>query len=202
MINVLIADDQELILDGLKMILDLEADIKVIATAKNGLECIEKTRKLNPDVILMDIRMPKINGVEATKKIKEDNPEIKIIALSTFNDQKHVKKIFEFGAEGYILKDVDADSLINVIKKAVNGELLLSGNVAQSLLSEEKNYDLTDLENRVACELAKGMSNKEIAKKLNVAYGTVRNKVSSIYKKININNRSKAVIFLREYFKN
>lgn len=201
MIKVLIADDQELILDGLKMILDLEDSIEVIATAKNGLECLEKSRDLNPDLILMDIKMPKMNGIEATKKIKEFNSNIKIIALTTFDDQKNIKRIFKFGADGFVLKDVDSDYLLDIIEKAANGKFLLSDYVVQSLLSKNNDYTFTDLELKIAEELSKGASNKEIAKKINIAYGTVRNRVSSIYKKIDTNNRSKAVIFLREYFK-
>lgn len=202
MISVLIADDQKLILDGLKMILDLEDSIQVIATAKNGLECLEKSDSLKPDLILMDIRMPKMNGIEATRRIKENNPDIKIIALSTFNDKKQVKKIFEFGADGYVLKDIDSDSLIDIIKKAVDGNVLLSDYVLQAILSENNKYKFSDLEMRIAEKLSEGLSNKEIAKKLNIAYGTVRNKVSSIYKKIDTKNRAKAVIILRKYFKN
>ncbi len=202
MINILIADDQKLIIDGLKMILDLEDSIQVIATAKNGLECLEKSKSLKPDLILMDIRMPKMNGIEATKRIKESNPDIIIIALSTFNDKRNVKKIFELGADGYVLKDIDSDSLVDIIKKAVNGNFLLSDYVVQALLSENKKYNFTDLEMRIAESLSEGVSNKEIAKKLNIAYGTVRNKVSSIYKKINTKNRAKAVIILRKHFKN
>jgi len=198
---VLIADDQELILDGLKMILDLENSIEVIATAKNGLECLEKSKDLNPDLILMDIRMPKMDGIEATKKIKEFNSDIKIIALTTFNDKRSVKRIFEYGADGYVLKDIESDFLIDIIEKTANGQCLLSNYVFQSLLSEKNDYDFTDLEIKIAEELAKGVSNKKIAKKLNIAYGTVRNKISSIYKKIDTNNRAKAVIILREYFK-
>lgn len=201
MIKVLIADDQELILDGLKMILDLEASIEVVATVKNGLDCLEKSKKLNPDLILMDIRMPKMDGIEATKKIKKFNSDIKIIALSTFNNKRYVKKIFKYGADGYVLKDVDSDSLIDIIKKAANGKCLLSDYVIQSLFEENDDYNFTDLEMKIAEELSKGVSNKEIAKKLNIAYGTVRNKISSIYKKINTNNRAKAVIILREYLK-
>jgi len=198
---VLIADDQELILDGLKMILDLENSIEVIATAKNGLECLEKSKDLNPDLILMDIRMPKMDGIEATKKIKEFNSDIKIIALTTFNDKRSVKRIFKYGADGYVLKDIESDFLIDIIEKTANGQCLLSNYVFQSLLSEKNDYDFTDLEIKIAEELAKGVSNKKIAKKLNIAYGTVRNKISSIYKKIDTNNRAKAVIILREYFK-
>lgn len=201
MIKVLIADDQELILDGLKMILDLENSIEVIATAKNGLECLEKSKDLNPDLILMDIRMPKMDGIEATKKIKEFNSDIKIIALTTFNDKRSVKRIFKYGADGYVLKDIESDFLIDIIEKTANGQCLLSNYVFQSLLSEKNDYDFTDLEIKIAEELAKGVSNKKIAKKLNIAYGTVRNKISSIYKKIDTNNRAKAVIILREYFK-
>ena len=135
MIKVLIADDQELILDGLKMILDLENSIEVIATAKNGLECLEKSKDLNPDLILMDIRMPKMDGIEATKKIKEFNSDIKIIALTTFNDKRSVKRIFEYGADGYVLKDIDSDSLINII-----------GDKIQTFITTTEIKDLSDIE--------------------------------------------------------
>lgn len=215
-IKVLIADDQSLIRDGLKMILEFEENIEVIAVAKNGLEAYEMAKKFEPDIVLMDVRMPKMNGIESTKKIKKKYPDIIIIALTTFNNKDYIIDIFNYGASGYILKDIDSDKLIEVIYDAINDNLFLPTEVAKKLIKQEredelfnlnklkdredKMLNLTKLEKKVAMMIAKGKNNKEIASALNIAYGTVRNKVSSIYSKIHINNRTKAALYLQEYF--
>ncbi|WP_027339833.1 response regulator transcription factor [Halonatronum saccharophilum] len=203
-IRVLIADDQSLIRDGLKMLLDLEEGIEVVDTAKDGMEAYDMVRKHKPNLVLMDIRMPKMNGILSIKKIKNNYPATKIIVLTTFDDKDYIIDVFNYGAEGYILKDIDSEKLIKVIRDAINDELLLPVEIAKKLIKEEKKETiaLTTLEKEVAMMLAKGRDNKQIAKSLNIAYGTARNKVSSIYNKIGFSNRSKAVLYLKEYFDN
>ena len=203
-IRVLIVDDQSLIRDGLKMILDFEDGIEVVAVAKDGIEAYEMVKEYEPDIVLMDIRMPKMNGIVSTKKIKSSYPDMIIIALTTFNDTDYIIDIFNYGAEGYILKDIGSKKLVKTIYDAIEGEFFLSTNIAEKLVNGkkkiEKKFSFTNLEKEVASFLVKGNNNKEIAAILNISYGTVRNIVSAIYDKIGINDRIKAVFYLKDYF--
>lgn len=220
-IKVLIADDQALMRDGLKVLLNMEDDIEVVETARDGKEAIKLVDELAPDLVLMDIRMPGINGVEATKIIKEKNSDVIILALTTFNDEEYIIDILNYGAKGYLLKDMDSEKLAKSIRDAFNGNLILPSEVAVKLaqnISKGKReneltasaashslpinkvkdeFDFTQREMEIAAMLAQGFTNKQIASVLYISEGTVKNNVSNIYSKIGISDRAAAAIFLR-----
>jgi len=210
MIKVLIVDDQTLMRDGLKTILDLEDDIKVVATAKDGEDAIEKVKNEEPNVILMDIRMPVKNGVESTKIIKEDFKNIKIIMLTTFQDDEYIIEALANGADGYLLKDIQGDNLIQAIRDVYNGQLMINPQIAMKLaqyvkkstVSEKhvtESFDLSERELEVVRLMVKGFTNKKISKELFISEGTVKNYISSIYSKIGTSDRTQAVLLLKNY---
>jgi DNA-binding NarL/FixJ family response regulator len=213
MIKLLIADDQTLMRDGLKTIFDLEDDIEVVGTAENGLTAYELTAELRPQVVLMDIRMPQMDGVESTKLIKKDFPETVVIILTTFDDDEYIVEALSYGANGYLLKDIPGDKLIDAVRDGAMGNLLMPSKIAAKLISKlssiskekegkkaEHMLDLSERETGIASMLVKGRSNKEIAKALFITEGTVKNYISDIYRKIDINDRTQAVIFLSKFF--
>lgn len=208
MIKVLIADDQTLMRDGLKTILDLEDDIEVIATAENGEIAFEKSITLNPDVILMDIRMPIMNGVESVKKIKSMLPKVAVIMLTTFDDDEYIIEALSNGASGYLLKDMPAEKLIEAIRDSLKGQLFIPTNIAAKLISRlyeketskktlKKDLELSERELEVSSLLIEGYNNKQISSKLFISEGTVKNYISNIYSKIGISDRTKAALFLK-----
>lgn len=220
--KVLIVDDQRLMQDGLKTILDLEEDIEVVATCNNGLEAVKLISEIEVDIILMDIRMPALNGVEATRMIKESNPRIKILILTTFDDDEYIIAGLRYGATGYMLKDIDGDCLIDAIKAAYNNNYILPSKIAQKLvqrLSMEKkieinnikgkfdieksdeNITFTEREVEIAKMLAEGFTNKQIASALFLSEGTIKNNVSNIYSKIEISDRTSAALYLKKLFR-
>lgn len=209
MIKVLIADDQTLMRDGLKTILDLEDDIEVISTCEDGLKAYNLCKTLEPNVVLMDIRMPVMNGVESVKLIKKDFPSIAVIMLTTFDDDEYIIEALSHGASGYLLKDIPADKLIEAIRDSIKGSLLIPSNIAAKLISKisvkpptsshkNNNLNFSDREKEVASLLAKGHTNKDIAANLFISEGTVKNYISNIYSKIGISDRTQAVLYLKE----
>jgi DNA-binding NarL/FixJ family response regulator len=213
MIRVVIVDDQRLMRDGLKTILELQDNIEVIGTASDGREVIDICRKCNPDVILMDIRMPGVNGVEATKIIKSTYPDVKILVLTTFDDEEYIIDALNYGASGYMLKDIDGDALIKAIEDAYDNKYILPSSIASKLVnklisnstSDKKEDNLkvlfTDRELEVAKMLSQGFTNKQIASSLFISEGTVKNNVSNIYSKIQIFDRTSAALYLKEILK-
>ena len=213
-IKLLIVDDQTLMREGLKSLLDLEEDIEVVGTAKDGVEALSLVCQFLPQVVLMDIRMPNMNGVECTKAIKEKYKNIVILALTTFNEEEYIVDILNNGASGYLLKDMDSDKLIDAIKAAVKGNFILPSEVAVKLakvasktskaIEKEKqlklseDFNLTERETEVAVMLSQGFNNKQIALGLHISEGTVKNLVSSIYSKIDISGRAAAALFIKE----
>jgi DNA-binding NarL/FixJ family response regulator len=138
LVRVLLADDQRIILDGLRALLEMDPHISVVDMAENGESAYEKTLKVRPDVVLMDIRMPKMDGVEATRLIKRDSPETVVIMLTTFDDDDYIIKAMTYGASGYLLKDIGSDRLIQAIMDGVGGSIILPGNVAAKITSRLK----------------------------------------------------------------
>ncbi|ERK29405.1 response regulator transcription factor [Clostridium intestinale] len=213
MIRVAIVDDQRLMRDGLKTILELQDNIEVIGTASDGREVIDICRKCIPDVILMDIRMPGMNGVEATKIIKNSYPKIKILVLTTFDDEEYIIDALNYGASGYMLKDIDGDALIKAIEDAYDNKYILPSAIASKLVnklisnstSDKKEEDLkvlfTDRELEVAKMLSQGFTNKQISSSLFISEGTVKNNVSNIYSKIQIFDRTSAALYLKDILK-
>ena len=204
--KILIVDDDDLIRDGLKMILDLEAGFCVVGTAGNGEEAVRMCRDSSPDIILMDIRMPIMDGVQATKLIKEQFSNIKILLLTTFKDIEYIRSAVKYGAEGYVLKSNSTQSIIESIKTIYGGNVVYEKQVAGLLcdmLSKEKkslqeSINITLKEYEIMELLSKGLSNKEIAEKIFVSEGTVRNNISVILKKVDLRDRTQlAIYFIR-----
>lgn len=212
-IRILIADDQALIRDGMKTVLDLEEDIEVVGTAGNGVEAYEAVKRLKPDILLLDIRMPVMGGVECVQEIKRIGASTKIIMLTTFNDDEYIMSAIAAGACGYLLKDIEIPELIEAIHDAYEGKMIMPPKVVSKLAEglskvvKDKNehalverFGFSDREKEIAKMMAQGFSNKQISTILYISDGTLRNYISSIYSKIEINDRTQAVLYLREYF--
>ncbi|MED3476393.1 response regulator transcription factor [Bacillus thuringiensis] len=206
-IKVLLVDDHTVVLKGLAFFLSTQKDLELVGEANNGKEALVKVGETNPDVILMDLYMPEMDGVEATAYIKKEYPNVKVIVLTSFSDQAHVLPALRAGASGYILKDVEPDQLVEAIRSAYKGNIQLHPDIANALLSqtlpvEEKEEEhsiqvdvLTARENEVLQLLAKGMSNKEIASVLVITEKTVKAHVSSILSKLNLSDRTQAALY-------
>lgn len=210
-IKVLIADDQSIIRDGLKLILDMEDDLTVVGLAANGDEAFSLTEKLKPDVILMDIRMPKCDGVTGTQKISEAYPDVKIIILSTFLEDEYIFEALKYGAKGYLLKDVESDKLASSIRTVVNGGVLIDPAVAAKIVNglgsntkpktpeSRKADELTGRETEIAKLIAEGNTNKEIAKLLFISEGTVKNHVTNILSKLYLRDRTQIALYAKNH---
>ncbi len=205
-ISVLIADDHSLIRQGLKQILELESDIVVVAQASNGSEAIQLAREYKPDVILMDINMPGINGLQAIMEIKNEKIRSRIIVLTIHEDREYLFKTLQMGAEGYVLKDAEPKVLLEAIRNVNSGRSYIQPNMTMELVKEfnrvtlhekEKHDDnnLTSREVEVLGLIAEGMINKEIAKHLYISEKTVKNHVSNIFRKLNVSDRTQAAIY-------
>ncbi|WP_442599006.1 response regulator [Neobacillus sp. D3-1R] len=203
-IKILIADDHHVVRRGLIFFLKTQKDIEVIGEAKNGQEALEMTKTLNPDLVLMDLDMPIMDGIEATKQIKAILPNMKIMILTSFSDQDHVIPAIEAGASGYQLKDIEPDELVRTIKRMLAGENQLHPKATTHLLSHLTNKnreikqpidDLTKRELDVLLEIAKGKSNKEIASSLFITEKTVKTHVSNVLAKLNLQDRTQAALF-------
>lgn len=209
MIKAIIVEDQELIRKSLKIVLESMSEISIVGMASNGEEAIQLCEQEHPEVVLMDIQMPVMDGVKATEEIKRIFPDIKVIILTTFQDITHVINALNAGAEGYILKAVDPQFLVNGIRMVYHGGSLipqeLAKEVYQSILQSpvtgqvepnlEKNpYDLTPQELKVLKYLAQGISNKAISERMFLSLGTVKNYISNIYSKLDVKNRSSAIM--------
>lgn len=211
MIKVLIADDQELIRQSLQIVLSASEGIEVIGTVKNGSEVAQAVRKNKPDIILMDIRMPEIDGVQCTKIIKETYPNVKIIVLTTFDDDEYIFNALKYGASGYLLKGVSVNELVKAIHTVINGGAMINpdiatkvfklfsemaqGDVSLQVDSKKNTEDLCNTEWKIIKYIEFGLSNKEIAKKLNLSEGTIRNYISTILNKLNFRDRTQLAIW-------
>jgi DNA-binding NarL/FixJ family response regulator len=203
-IRILIADDHHVVRRGLTFFLKTQKDIEIIGEAGNGREAVELARTLKPDLILMDLVMPEMDGIQATKMIKTEMPEIKIMMLTSFSDQDHVIPALEAGASGYQLKDIEPDELINCIRKIMSDENQLHPIATSHLLANLSNKksnvrnlleQLTKRELDVLREIAKGKSNKEIASTLFITEKTVKTHVSNLLAKLELADRTQAALF-------
>ena len=221
-IKVMITDDQRLMREGLKTILDLEDDLTVVQLCENGKDTLEKLPSVRPDVILMDIRMPVMDGVECTRIIKQQYPEVKILILTTFDDDEFIIDALKNGAVGYILKDLSSEKLVSSIRDAYKGNSIMQPEIAAKVIShisESINYSnfkpmnkdsqeipiiskegntklkLTNREREILNLVGEGMSNTEIAKKLYISVGTVKNYISNLYSKLEVEDRSKLTLY-------
>lgn len=205
-INVVIADDHSLMRQGLKQIIELEEDMSVIGQATNGAEAIEVIKKLKPDVVLMDINMPVLNGLQAIQAIKDADIDSKIIVLTIHEDREYLFKTLQMGAEGYVLKDAEAGILISAIRNVFRGQNYIQPNMTRQLVEEfnritkhEKSKTreslLTARETEVLELIAEGRLNKQIAQELFISEKTVKNHVSNVFKKLNVSDRTQAAIY-------
>ena len=211
-IRVLLADDQDIIRTGLTIILNHQADIEVVGQAADGLEAVDFAKRLHPDVILMDIKMPHLNGIQATRQIVAALPKTQIIILTTYDTDDWVFDGIRAGAIGYLLKDTSGDNLADAVRGALRGESQIDPTVARKVLREfqqltsrravapppviedEPLERLTDREEEVLKLLAGGLANKEIAQQLSLSEGTVKNHISAILTKLHANDRTQAVL--------
>jgi len=202
--KVVICDDQAIVRDGLEMLLKLEKDIEVVGIATDGSEAIELVNTKQPDLVLMDLKMPVMNGVEATRLVKVNNPNIKVLVLTTYDDDQWVVDAILAGASGYLLKDTPRNELVAAIRGTVNGKSYIDPSVAGKLLDMASSHQtqptniitekLTEREIQILRLIAKGLSNTFIAERLFLSEGTVRNHVSSILAKLGVSDRTQAAI--------
>ncbi len=210
-IRLLLADDQALFREGLKTLLELSEELEVVAEVSNGQEAIKQASLSKPDVVLMDLNMPELDGVAATEAICEAQPATKILVLTTFDDDDRVFDALKAGASGYLLKDTPSTELINAIKTVNRGESFLQPSIASKVVAEfnrmatrsqpRRNLlpePLSHREEEVLIWLAEGFSNKEIAVKLDLAEGTVKNHVSNILGKMGVQDRTQAALRARD----
>lgn len=210
MIKVLIADDQELIKESLKIVLNTHEDLQVIDTVEDGFGVLDSLKRNIPDVILMDIRMPRMDGVYCTKMVKEAYPDVKIIILTTFDDDDFVFSALKFGASGYLLKGVSMDGLYQAILTVVSGGAMINPDIATKVfrlfskmantnyainVNDDNVRELNKPEWKVIQQVGFGLSNKEIAQKLFLSEGTVRNYLSSILSKLELRDRTQLAIW-------
>lgn len=211
MIRVALVDDQRIMIEGLKTIID-HGDIKVVGSANSGNEAYELCKEKSIDVMLMDIKMPNCNGVEAVKKIKRDYPHIKIIMLTTFNDDAYIFDSLRYGASGYLLKDAEPSEIIEAIKNVKAGGAMIEPTSANRLiekfieLSQEndqpKEFDdipLTKREKDICRLIIEGKNNKEIADELYISEGTVKNNLTNILNKLELRDRTQLAIYLLKH---
>lgn len=201
-IRVLIADDQEELAKELQSVLETDNEIQVTGIANDGFDALEKMPVCSPDVVLMDIRMPNMNGVVATRRIKEEYPSVKVVILTTFDDSDYILNAINNGASGYLLKDIGSAALISAIKNAHAGDTILPSKIARritdaaSLIAEDREiklsraFSLSDREVEIALMIYEGFTNRQISAALKLSEGTTRNYVSSIYEKTNTENRA------------
>lgn len=204
MITVIICDDQAIIRDGLEMLLKLERDIEVVGLAQDGAEVVELAASGRPDLILMDLKMPGINGVEATRRIRAQHPEMKVLVLTTYDDDEWLFDAIRAGASGYLLKDTPREKVLEAIRGTVSGQAFVDPAIAGKLLQQTASQqakpatqiteNLTSREEEVLRLMAQGLSNNEIAAQLYLSEGTVRNHVSAIFAKLDVSDRTQAAI--------
>jgi two-component system, NarL family, response regulator LiaR len=205
MIKVLIADDHKMFRQGMRMLLEMEPDIKIVGEASDGLEAVEMALSLKPDVVLMDVNMPSLDGVEATTRIMGERPEAAIIVLTMFRDDQHVFSAIQAGARGYILKDTDGQEVSRALRVVAAGGSVLEPALASSMFSQfklmaEKNHSenpegLTERELQILALIAAGDSNREIGRKLFLSEKTIKNCVSPILEKLQLTSRTQAAVY-------
>lgn len=204
-IRVMLVDDHILIREGIKQILELEKDIEVVGQAGDGEEAFKKADELKPDVILLDINMPKVNGIETLRRFKDLGIESKIIMLTIHEDREYIRETMKLGADGYILKDSNADGFIKGIRDVINGKEFIQPKITNLAnngtngedvdICLERINSLTKREYEVLTLIAEGLNNRDIATKIFISEKTVKNHVSSIFKKLKLNDRVQAAIF-------
>ena len=209
-IKVLITDDQLELAKELKNVVETDEELEVVGIASDGFDALEKMRAVTPDVVLMDIRMPNMNGVVATERIKEEYPQTKVVILTTFDDSDYILNAINNGASGYLLKDLGSVALINAIKNAHAGDTILPAKIARRIADAAKHvaadreiklaraFGFSDREVEIAIMMYEGFTNRQISSALKLSEGTTRNYVSAIYEKTKSENRAEAVRVIKE----
>ncbi len=210
-IRVLIADDQQMVRQGFTVLLDTQPDIEVVGQAVDGLDAVAKVAEVTPDVVLMDIRMPELGGIEATRRITGTTPSIRVLVLTTFDLDEYVYEALRAGASGFLLKDASADQLAEAVRVVADGDALLAPGITRRLIAEFARLDdrpraplkvrvgeLTERETEVLALIAQGLSNAEIAHRLVVAEQTVKTHVGRILVKLGLRDRTQAAVFAYE----
>lgn len=222
MIRIVIADDQRLMRDGLHTMISLTEDMEVVGLAETGIKALELVALHRPDLVLMDIQMPEMDGILATKKIREQYPDTEVLILTTYAEENYIIDALVYGAKGFLLKDLPGEKIMSAIRDTMSGSLLMPPAIAAKLASritflssppsatphrpdlprtasDSNTYAFTERENDIITRMAEGKSNREIAAELFISEGTMRNYISIIYNKIGVNDRLKAVTLLREW---
>lgn len=204
MIRVLIADDQEIVREGFKRILETDPDIQVVATAVDGQEALDLIEVYNPDLVLMDLKMPRLNGVQAIRRLRESRPNLPVLVLTTYMDDKWLFDAIRSGASGYLMKDRPRIELLEAIHGTMDGDAYIDPSVAGKVLSNlasspviespERSYNLSEREQEILNLLAQGLSNADISQRLYLSEGTVRNYTSTLFAKLGVADRTQAVI--------
>lgn len=202
-ISILIADDHSMIREGLKQLLELEQNFNVIGFADNGRKAIDKINELHPDILLLDVNMPVLGGIETLAEIRKNNINVKVIMLTIHNEREYLIKAVELGCDGYILKESDSDELKNAIYNVYEGKRYIQPNMTPMLNSylaskaedDKKLVGLTKREIQVLKLVAEGMFNRDIAERLEISERTVKNHIANIFKKIQVSDRTQAVVF-------
>jgi DNA-binding NarL/FixJ family response regulator len=208
LIRVLIADDQSLVREGLRLMLDAESDIDVVGEAENGKQALEQTRSLDPDVVLMDVRMPELDGLEATARLAESGARARVLMLTTFDLDEYVYRAMKAGASGFLLKDAKREQLAAAVRTVAGGESLLAPAITQRLIEDfcrrppaelaMATSGLSERELEVVRLVARGLSNKEIATELYLSEATVKSHVARILAKLELRDRVQVVVFAYE----
>ena len=209
-IRVLLADDQSILADGIRSVLSTCPDLEVVGIASDGFEALKMVETCDPDVVLMDIRMPNMNGVIATQEVKRRRPEVKVLILTTFDDSDYILNAINNGASGYLLKDTSSAALIDAIKNAYEGDTILPAKIARRIadaarmvssdreIKLKRAFGLSDREVEIAVMICEGFTNKQIASALKLTDGTARNYISSIYEKMGASSRAEAAARMKE----
>lgn len=213
-IKIIIVDDHDLIREGLNRILSFEEDLLILGEARNGKEALELIKSENPNMVLLDINMPIMNGIETLKKIKEHSKEIKVVMLTVENDRRTINEAIDIGADAYVLKESAGSEITNAIRLVYSGEKYIDKALVKIIFSDIKNSynkeksildSLTDRELSILFEISSGLRNKEIAEKLFLSEKTIKNYVTNVFRKVGVEDRVQATIFainnnIEEYF--
>jgi len=209
-IKVLVVDDQSILAEGIKSVLETEPTLEVVGLAADGMEALKRVGEYLPDVVLMDIRMPIMNGVVATQQIKAEYPDVKVIVLTTFDDSDYILNAINNGASGYLLKDIGATALIDAVKNAYAGDTILPAKIARQIANAAKSvstdreyrlkraFGLSDREVEIALMMYEGFTNRQIASALHISEGTARNYISTIYEKLQSESRADAMQMIKK----